>query len=487
MDLERVAAVVRPRTEWESVDLGFAMARAWWRPVFAAWLLVLVPVWLLAGLVLASHLEWAFLVVWVLRPVLDRVPLFVLSRALFGATPGLAAVARELPRLLRGYLPQALVLYRLSPFRSLHLPVWELEGLRGRDRFQRSRLIGREGVSVAGLLTAGCVLLEFALALGTAGLVSVLFPERAAAFDLKAWTEGGPVSGHDGLTVFALAFLAHAFVEPFYVAAGFALYLNRRTHLEGWDVEIAFRRLARRIARLGGVAALALLAVAAAPSAAASDVAAEPPERTLERVLSEPEFAAKRTVRRWRRIGEGGAARPATDTAGTAVRVAAGAASLVRPAVVVALLAVFVLLALRVARTIREERAEAGDERPRAAPVLGALAVPERLPADVPAHALGLWERGARAAALSVLYRGAVQALVADGASLDASSTEAQCLAAATSRGPAPRADYVRRLLETWQALAYAHREPPDADGRSLCSGFARAFPASPRPEGGRA
>lgn len=486
MDLERVAAVVRPRTEWESVDLGFAMARAWWRPVFAAWLLVLVPVWLVAGLLLASHLEWAFFVVWVLRPVLDRVPLFVLSRALFGATPGLAAVVRQLPGLLRGYLPQALVLYRLSPFRSLHLPVWELEGLRGRDRFQRSRLLGREALSVAALLTAGCALLEAALAFGAAGLVSALFPEREAAFDLEAWIEGGPISGRDGLTLFALGFLAHAFVEPFYVAAGFALYLNRRTHLEGWDVEIAFRRLARRIARLGGVAALALLAVTAAPSAAAPDVPAEPPERTLERVLSEPEFAARKTVRRWRRIG-GDAAPSATGPAGTAARAAAGAASLIRPVAIVALLAVFAVLALRFARTIREDRAEAGDERPRAAPVLGVLALPERLPADVPAHALGLWERGARAAALSVLYRGAVQALVADGLSLDASSTEAQCLAAVTSRGPAPRADYVRRLLDAWQALAYAHREPADADGRSLCSGFARAFSAPPRPERGGA
>jgi hypothetical protein len=36
MDLERVAAVIRPRTPWEAVDLGFGMARAWWKPVWAA-------------------------------------------------------------------------------------------------------------------------------------------------------------------------------------------------------------------------------------------------------------------------------------------------------------------------------------------------------------------------------------------------------------------------------------------------------------------
>jgi hypothetical protein len=32
------------------------------------------------------------------------------------------------------------------------------------------------------------------------------------------------------------------FLEPFYVAAGFAIYLNRRAELEAWDIEQEFRR-----------------------------------------------------------------------------------------------------------------------------------------------------------------------------------------------------------------------------------------------------
>src|SRR5690606_23002780 len=35
--------------------------------------------------------------------------------------------------------------------------------------------------------------------------------------------------------------------EPIYVASGFSLYLNRRTILEGWDIELAFRRLRTRL------------------------------------------------------------------------------------------------------------------------------------------------------------------------------------------------------------------------------------------------
>jgi len=36
--------------------------------------------------------------------------------------------------------------------------------------------------------------------------------------------------------------VAIGFVEPFFVAAGFALYLSRRAELEAWDIEQEFRR-----------------------------------------------------------------------------------------------------------------------------------------------------------------------------------------------------------------------------------------------------
>ena len=39
--------------------------------------------------------------------------------------------------------------------------------------------------------------------------------------------------------------LAVLFVEPFYVAAGFGMYLNRRAELEAWDIEQEFRRVFR--------------------------------------------------------------------------------------------------------------------------------------------------------------------------------------------------------------------------------------------------
>ena len=53
------------------------------------------------------------------------------------------------------------------------------------------------------------------------------------------------VSGEPGTLMWAVPaayVIAVLFLEPFYVAAGFAMYLNRRAELEAWDIEQEFRR-----------------------------------------------------------------------------------------------------------------------------------------------------------------------------------------------------------------------------------------------------
>jgi hypothetical protein len=52
----------------------------------------------------------------------------------------------------------------------------------------------------------------------------------------------GLAAAQAGLVSSIAYVLAVAFLEPFYVAAGFGLYLNRRVELEAWDIEQEFRR-----------------------------------------------------------------------------------------------------------------------------------------------------------------------------------------------------------------------------------------------------
>ena len=79
MDLERVAAVIRPREPYEAIDLGFGLARTFARQIWLPWLICVVPLQLLViGGLWWAHATLALLVLWWIKPLCDRIPLFVL-------------------------------------------------------------------------------------------------------------------------------------------------------------------------------------------------------------------------------------------------------------------------------------------------------------------------------------------------------------------------------------------------------------------------
>ena len=90
--------------------------------------------------------------------------------------------------------------------------------------------------------------LEGALWLGLLGLLYFFLP--AQLVQRWNWEDLLGLSG-EWLWLEHLSNLLYALVlvvwEPIYVACGFSLYLNRRTHLEAWDIELAFRRLRQRL------------------------------------------------------------------------------------------------------------------------------------------------------------------------------------------------------------------------------------------------
>jgi hypothetical protein len=102
---------------------------------------------------------------------------------------------------------------------------------------------------------------------------------------------------------------------------------------------------------------------------------------------------------------------------------------------------------------------------------------PETLPDDIGSEARRLWIAGDAAGALSLLYRGALSALVLRfSAAIRASSTEQECLRAARGVLAAPPAGYFEALTRAWQNTVYAQRRPDAADALKLCDEFARHF-----------
>jgi hypothetical protein len=133
VQLERLSVALRPRGGWEALDLGFQMARGWWRPVCGTWLAVYLPAAAVLHVLFQETLWISPLVLWWLKPVFDRFVLHVVSRAVFGAPPTVAEALRAWREILQPGIVAGLTFFRLDPARSFNLPVWQLEKQTGRE------------------------------------------------------------------------------------------------------------------------------------------------------------------------------------------------------------------------------------------------------------------------------------------------------------------------------------------------------------------
>ena len=488
MNLAAVTAKIRPRTATEAMDLGVAMAREFRGALLRPWLLVIVPVAIVAWLTCKP--VWAWLLVWWLKPLYDRIPLFVLSRALFGSTPRLIETLRALPRhLLRRALP-ALTISRFSPYRAFVLPVSELEGLKGpQAAARRTQLLGSQG-SGAFWLLVWCLALEQCLWLAGACLAAWYSPEDATetwqAFFADAKVPG--FAPRFSLWLFVCYVFALGVVEILYVAAGFALYLNRRTWLEGWDVELAFRRLAERAAakrpvrsRSGLVLALALGALvpllASSGRVSAQEHSRPEPKDAVRGVLESPDFATTEKVREPRRRSSNDVSRSPTSGA------LEGAALLLKTLLWIAL----ALLVASVAWWLIHRRPAVDGTRHRRNPhappqeLFGLDMRAESLPADPASEALRHFDAGDPRGALGLLYRAALAHLAtARELAFKTSDTEGDCVERVRGLGDERLTPFFTELTAIWQQVAYAHATPDRLQVAALCAEHPTHFQVRP-------
>jgi hypothetical protein len=239
--VDAFAIRLRPRANFEAADLGVRLCQSSARDVFTCYLAVYAP---LVAVALATYdiASWLpGLILWWSKPWLDRTILFALSRAAFGQRTRPTDLWREQRQIWWGQLLRTWTLQRLSLWRSFTQPVYQLEGLRGaelRARVQKIRT-GRTRAGTGLLSAFSCA--ETSIFLGLTSL-AFWFAPQGSGVGLQIFTQGTTGAGwSDLLLTFAYA-MAIGFVEPYFVAAGFALYLSRRAELEAWDIEQEFRR-----------------------------------------------------------------------------------------------------------------------------------------------------------------------------------------------------------------------------------------------------
>ena len=508
MRIEQLTVRLRARSDWEAVELGMALVRRhagaiwkpwWWLtlPVFA---LLNLGAWWIDQFWLAAALMW-----W-LKPAFDRIPLYVISRAVFGSVPGTRETLRAQASWGVRTLPHLLTWRRLSPVRSLYLPIDLLEGVQGERLRQRRRILAGQAYGTAILLTLVCLHFETALLLGGVAAVVMYLPQdllpdsmQAAlgmlATEWPAWLKLGWN---------ALAWAAISVVEPFYVGAGFGLYLNRRTQIEAWDLEIVFRTLRARLS----AAAPLLLAVmlwtgtdgalaqerhgerptAQSTAPAPSRDAPTPPtlpivfgdqrvddrafRKAADQAYRDPLLDRRHTQTSWERRQRAPEQDPEVAVRDKALL--GGIGNVVAFIGEWGLWLVVGVLVLALLVTVRHWWPwMRGLARPPAvAPepaVTEALTLPETLPDDIATAARRAWREGRPRHALALLYRASVDSMVrrAD-IVLPPGATEAECLRASRRMPQAADRQAFARVVRIWQYAAYAERLPDDDEFEAL-------------------
>lgn len=481
MRLEDLTVTLRPRQPWEAVDLGCALVRRDFGRVLALWAATVFPVWAVVCVLMRSVPEWIPLVVWWLKPLYDRVPLFFLSRSAFGVRPGFVETWKEWPRLwLVNFLP-ALLWRRFSFIRSFALPAQMLEGLRGSAANKRVKTLAFDGGGSGVALSYGFLKLESVLVIGLMWGTYDFLPESVvsdfqamlAAFDFSS-----PI--HPAIYWWSAAcyMIVVTFIEPFYVGAGFGLYLNCRTRIEGWDVELAFRRMASRLRAAAAACVIGLLCLAGLGEASAQEEGAVA-KNVVEEILKSPEFEIhKIKSQRWvpdaqdeedkkEEEEKTEKKRDSSDSSWASFSVpgfgSAGGALLWGGLIVLVVLIIFYVIKNRHVFTPGELR-----QAPKV--VMGLNITPESLPDDIVTTARAAWAAGDFKEALSLLYRGSLSWLVTRRrVPISDSDTEEDCVVHVMSAGEKTEAEYFRHLTGAWVQAAYALLPVSNEEMDTLC------------------
>lgn len=471
MKLEGFAARLRPRRSWEGLDLGFALGRTWFFSLWPLWWIGAAPLALLWFVVLEGRSDLWILALWWFKPLYEAPLVVWTSRALFGQTLGVRDLSSVLKIAWSRRLLPFLLWRRFGFSRSFLMPIVLLEGLHGAALRSRRRVLSDRDRTPA-WLTLICYHFEAILWVGVLLGVYYMIPEGPLHIDLEAALMESQSWPYWASCILYL--LAFSVLAPFYVCAGFALYLNRRTELEAWDLELAFRRpwgpdsrheRGRGLRRDGlvGLVCAAILGLGVCPSEARATELPDAAEtrQLIDQILSDDRFGYMEEMQIWVPIDpddwqfhQGPERLPDPSAYGNIVLRIVQWTLLALAVVAVTMLA---------ARVIRDWQPGAR----RRQGVIGSVDRPdisldrgEALPADLVDAVRERVAAGDFRAALALLYRGAIVALGRRGVEIPDGATEGDALRLAARDLSREDLAPFRDLVRDWRGLAYAHRMP---------------------------
>lgn len=486
MELERVTVAIRPRSDWEAIDLGLRLAQRHGGLVWPLWFAASAPWFLVIGFIgiAFDQLFLALLALWWIKPMFERALLHVYGRVVFDNQPDRSEFFRIAYHTVFGPgLLGALTYRRFELARSFNLPVWQLERLTGSERRRRASVLqmgtGATAV-VLSVISAALVFLAFAtftfLALSLAAQQVLVFQPLGIEHFLTTLATQQQYGGKFWQAGFlAIYWLSEGLIAPFYSAAGFSLYLNRRTHLEAWDVELEFRRLVRRRNLACALVAVVLTTGLVAPDSRAQSLDAEREQvrSQINQIVDHADFGETETRTRWeRKIKNDDDAQEeptleATRGAGFLGHIIAILTESILWIAVAALCVVLFLSRKQWLGWLTGARLPSANKKRATG---GLLLDADEMPDDVPAQVRAMWQSGHKRDAMSLLYRGALTVLNDHhDLRIGASDTEGDCERRVLQGLDDKTAGYFAQIANHWQRIAYAHQSPSADQVDDLC------------------
>ena len=526
MQIDKLQIELRPRSHAQALDLGFALLRSHAGAAYMAFLALWLPLIGVCALLIAllPDLAWLWgILAWWLRPLLERAPLYVLSRQVFGTTVTWQQALRAWPRQLGGGTFRLLVWGRIlfASGRALMQPVWQLEMARGSVAAQRQRVMSANGTGHAAFwFGAVCALLEVVLQFGLVFFLAMFAGDGDALnpFKLIFATNTDESVLHELMWLGAYG-VGAGVIAPIYTACGFTLYLNRRASLEAWDLEIQLRQISRPaavkprpfVAHTLSLLACALIVAlgapdvhAAAPAAAAAAAAttctgptlvlptrtpAAGPSQTqarklVDQVYAHPDLRGFECVQVWQfkedKNKKKKKDKKKDDLDERNLPQLNFLASLFKIVFIALAIAGVAFLLYRYRDHFPAFRRAPAALR---ATEVGGLDIrAESLPPEVTDEVRALWQRGERRLALALLYRATLSRLVSDDAlMLRQGYTEGDCLRAATETTALAEArlHVLRGATTLWLNGAYGDRWPDSATVHARCAEWDAQFGAA--------
>ncbi|PCH61271.1 MAG: hypothetical protein COC05_01660 [Gammaproteobacteria bacterium] len=508
MNIDSLTVTLRKRSPSEAIDLGFAMARQWFFQLWGIWFIAAFPVFIVVACVSWYIDIWyGFILFWWLKPLYEQPLLYILSRQIFSEQVSVRSVFQNYWKIIKPQLPALLLWRRLSLSRSFNNPVGMLENLNGKPRRKRLNVLHSHQSNASQWLAIVCVHLEVLLQVAIMAFFYMLIPSELISENFTVFfaSEGQSF----GLIGNIAYFIGLSIMAPFYVAAGFALYITRRTALEGWDIELAFKGLKNRLSRTlsnkyaskpdnklaskSAIACISLLAVfliAALPAQqlfAADTIVPQSAKATIEQVLEHKDFGEKTKTKQWVYVGGGIEQEESempqwledfiewlfgndSDSENDTTHLF----QLFEILLWAVLIGLIVWLVIRYAHILPwvdlSFRKEKKDVYVAPETIMGMDVTPESIPDNVLEVVSGLFAEKRYREAMALLYRASLALVIRRGdVEIPISATEQECSQLIRQKRSEDEAVYFDKLTRTWVLLAYGNTLPSDQTFSELC------------------